>query len=116
MAVAIATVAAADIRAGSGRSHMRACADAMAVKPATCSDGTDMRAGMHTAIADAGAGAHNRSGMAACANAVTVNARTRTDTADMRARAHAMAADMRADADTQDMDICADGISRDGRK
>jgi hypothetical protein len=95
---------------------MRARADAMFVQRAACADRPDMRAGMHTAIADTGAGGHDPSGMAARGDAMAINARPRADRSDMGARAHAMFADMRAYPHTQYVNIRANGIGRNGRQ
>ena len=110
------TVAAADTRAHARRSGMRARADAVLVKPAARANRPDMRTGMHTAVAHAGAGTNDRPGMAAGGNAMLINAGTRADTTDMGARAHAIAADMRADTDPQDFDLRAGRIGRNGRE
>ena len=95
---------------------MRARADAMIIQGAAGADRSDMRAGVHTAITDTGAGGHDRAGMAARGNAMAIDPRARADRPDMGARAHAMFADMRAHPDTQYVHIRADGIGRNGRE
>jgi hypothetical protein len=95
---------------------MRACADALTVKRAACSDRPDMSARVHAAITDTCASGHHGTGMAAGGNAVAIHARTRTNAADMGAGTHAMFADMRTHSDTQYLNIRADGISSDGRE
>jgi hypothetical protein len=95
---------------------MRTRADAMIIQGAACADRSDMRAGVHTAIADTGAGGHDRAGMAARGNAMAIDSCARANRSDMGASAHAMFADMRAHSDTQYVHIRADGIGRNGRE
>ncbi len=95
---------------------MCARANAMMVQRAACANGSDMRARMHPAIAYTGAGGHDRAGMAACGNTMAIYACARADRPDMGASAHAMLSDMRAHPDTQNVDVRADGIGRNGRE
>ena len=95
---------------------MCARADAMAVEGAACANGSDMRAGFDAAITDTGAGGHDRAGMAARGNAMAIHARARADMPDMGTRAYTMFADMRADTDTKNLNVRAEGIGRNGRQ
>lgn len=103
-------------RIGPGRSGMGADADTVAVQAAARAHTSDMRPGMHAAIAHAGAGANDMANMAAGGDAMLANARARADTADMGTRSDAIAADMGADANAQHFDISADGMGREGRQ
>jgi hypothetical protein len=84
------------------------------IQTAARSDRPDMRAGVHAAVADTGAGAHHRTGMAAGRNAVPAHASARADTADMSASTHAVAAHMCPDTHAQDLDIRAYCKGRNG--
>jgi hypothetical protein len=71
---------------------------------------------MHAAIADASARSHDRAGMAARGNAMAIDTRARANWPDMGARAHAVLSDVRAYPDTQNFDVSANGIGRNGRE
>ena len=89
---------------------MRAGSDAVAVKPATGTDGCDMRPGVSTMIADAGAGTHHRSDMAACADTVAANARARARAPGMATHTYAMFAGMNVRPHAQHTDAEINGI------
>jgi hypothetical protein len=110
------TVASADPGTRMGRPHMRTGTDAMAVKTAAGPDRSHMRAGMYAAIADTGAGPDDRAGMAARRNPMMVHTPACTDAADMGTGPDAVAPDMGADADAQNLDMRAHGVSRDRRQ
>jgi hypothetical protein len=104
------TMAGTDIRTGAGRPYMRTGPDAVTIKPAACTDGCDMRPGMHTTVAHTGPGAHHRPDMAAGGDAMLANARARARTENMSARADTMLVDAHVSAHAQHIDAKINGI------
>ena len=100
MVVALA-MASANIRTSARRPYMRAGSDAVTIKPATRTDGCDMRPGVHTVVAYTGTGAHHRTDMAACGDAMLANARARTCAENMSTRADTMLVHVDVSADAQ---------------
>jgi len=95
--------------------RVRACANAITIDAAASPYGTDMRAGMNTAVADTGARRNHTAGMAACFDTMLVDAGTCANVTHMGTRADAiLAADMGADADTQDIDTYSDAVGISG--
>lgn len=106
----------ANTGADAGRADMRARANTMAIQPAACANRSDMGAGMHALVADAGARGDNRAGMPACRDAVLVHARTGANRTNMGPSANAFLADMSANAHTQHFNIRTHGIGGDRRQ
>jgi hypothetical protein len=98
------------IRAGTDRADMGAGSHAVAVKSATGADGCNMRSGMDTMVADAGAGTHHRSDMAAGSDTVTADTRTRAGTPSVAIRANTMLVDVYAGTHAQHIDAQIHGI------
>ena len=88
----------ADAGARTGIADMCARADTMAINAAACADRSHMGAGMHAAVADAGARGHHMAGMAAGSDAMLVHTSACADVTNMRSGANAMFADMGANA------------------
>jgi hypothetical protein len=89
---------------------MRTGSHTVAVKPATGTDGGNMRPGVHAMIADTGAGTNHRSDMAAGGDTVTADAGTCARTPGMTAHAYAMFAGMHICPHAQHTDAEIDGI------